>query len=292
MTHPQTIAQWSDAYLRFERTDGKKDVNGGKPRERWTKALASRYGQLRLEDFNIQDAADFKQWVMNLPGKSGGTVSPATVLQALTYAQMFFEFPKEFGIFLSNPFAKISKPRAHPREERYSHEEIRILVSHCEREFADIVRFFLFTGLRRDEFIHLERRDIDFENNLIMVTGKGDRRAAIPMIAQARAILEGMKVRNLRYVFTKPDGEPLTRRYLQYHMARAKARAGIDKPGSLHILRHTAASWMIAAGVPLIYVQRIMRHTNAQTTAMYIHEDGETVRAAMEHGLSLEVARQ
>lgn len=284
---PRDISGWAEEYCKFHKSDQKKDLD---VRMRWVSFLVARSGHMDITTYRPSDAVEFKKAVSELPGKGIGTdgqperVSDATVAGALRYASNFFSFPKKFGVHFENPFAHISKPRAHPKEIRYTRAEAEALVAASPAWFSEIVKFALFTGLRRSEIMNLDRvKDIDFQNKQILVTGKGNKRASIPMIAQVGAIL-GRVAPNLRHtkVFSRPDGNPLTVKVMVSEMKKAKERARIEKPGSWHILRHTAASWMIEGGVPHTYVQRVLRHSSPMTTSGYIHEDSEAVRIALE----------
>ena len=56
------------------------------------------------------------------------------------------------------------------------------------------------------------------------------------------------------------------------HLAAAAANsAGLDLPRAFHTLRHTAASWMVQAGVPLYEVQTILGHSSPLLTQRYSH---------------------
>jgi len=74
------------------------------------------------------------------------------------------------------------------------------------------------------------------------------------------------------WLFPGRDGtQPLALKTAYLIFQRAKDRAGIVKPGGLHLLRHAFATHLLEAGVDLHTIQRLMGHTSIQTTLRYLH---------------------
>jgi len=74
------------------------------------------------------------------------------------------------------------------------------------------------------------------------------------------------------WLFPGRDGtQPLARKTAYLMFQRAKDRAGIAKPGGLHLLRHAFATHLLEAGVDLHTIQRLMGNTSMQTTLRYLH---------------------
>jgi integrase/recombinase XerD len=74
------------------------------------------------------------------------------------------------------------------------------------------------------------------------------------------------------WLFPGRDGpQPLARKTAYLIFQRAKDRAGIVKPGGLHLLRHALATHLLEAGVALHTIQRVMGPTSLQTTLRYLH---------------------
>lgn len=82
-------------------------------------------------------------------------------------------------------------------------------------------------------------------------------------------------------VFSQRNGKPLDdKNMLRRHWKPAQERAGIEPPGRVHDLRHTYASWLVQAGIPLEEVQRLLGHASIVTTQRYTHH-GDTQNAAI-----------
>ncbi|RAN98286.1 hypothetical protein GAR05_03023 [Micromonospora saelicesensis] len=91
-----------------------------------------------------------------------------------------------------------------------------------------------------------------------------------------------MQVDNLDLVFARPDGQPLRPQYVQDHLRRLTADAGLPAI-RVHDLRHIAATIMINQGVPMAVVSKTLRHRNVATT---VDIYGHLTRDAAADGVS------
>ena len=83
-------------------------------------------------------------------------------------------------------------------------------------------------------------------------------------------------------MFVDAEGNPPKPDRLLGVLRRAVKAAKIDKKPGLHDLRHTGASWMVQAGVPLYEVQKILGHASISMTQRYAHFTPDHLRAAVE----------
>ena len=130
-------------------------------------------------------------------------------------------------------------------------------------------------GLRASEAVALQLRDLDGERGVIRVRqGKGAR--------DRTTLLSPYLLEALREYWRqeRPDPWLFPSRHERGHLcagaakhlyAKAKERAGIEKPGGLHTLRHTFATHLLEAGVGLHTLQRLLGHKSLRSTAHYLH---------------------
>lgn len=158
-------------------------------------------------------------------------------------------------------------PAAPPRDRRLTREEYTALLAGC---VAPHVRLFVILALstagRKSAILELTWDRIDFERGLIHLHAGGARRkgrATVPMTALARESLsEAFKVATTKYVF-EYGGERVAN--VKKGFALACARAGL-KGVTPHVLRHTAASWMAEAGVPMPEIAAYLGHSDDRIT--------------------------
>jgi integrase/recombinase XerD len=130
-------------------------------------------------------------------------------------------------------------------------------------------------GLRVNELVHLRVRDIDGERQLLRIDqGKGAKDRLVEM---PPTLLSGLRVYWRRFhpgewLFSGRDrAAALTAGAAGRVFHAAKVRAGIDKLGGIHSLRHAYATHQLAAGMPLAKLQAQLGHRSAQTTMRYLH---------------------
>ena len=188
-----------------------------------------------------------------------------------------------------NPVSSVEKMRVPKRPPRFlSLEEIdRLLEASRESHIYPILMTALHTGLRKSELLNLRWSDIDFDQCTITVQPKEDwntKNYKSRTISLTPVLYETLKEHwkqrsrpgiKSDYVFTY-QGERI-KRGIRDSLRTAVAKAGLQNV-TLHILRHTFASQLAIAGVPLRYVQELMGHQSFQTTLQYAHLSEEHVK--------------
>lgn len=128
-----------------------------------------------------------------------------------------------------------------------------------------------YEGLRRGEITRIRKEDIDLQEGIIYVRGKGYINDPVPvkMFSVSIAIA-------LQYIKSKPNGNLFPELKKEMVSAKAKAyfeEAGIHKNGlTAHSLRHTALQLLTDAGTPLELVQKQARHSSPSTTQIYVQK--------------------
>ena len=132
-------------------------------------------------------------------------------------------------------------------------------------------------GLRVGEVVALKLCDIDSERGVIRVEqGKGARDRTTLLSPRLLAVLREYWQHEQpgRWLFpsrNQQGQEPLCTGAAKHAFAKAKQRAGIDKPGGMHMLRHAFATHLLEAGVDLHTLQRLLGHKSIRTTTRYLH---------------------
>ena len=130
-------------------------------------------------------------------------------------------------------------------------------------------------GLRASEVVHLQIAHIDSRRMCLRIE-QGKRQKDREALLSPR-LLQDLRAywrvyRPAPWLFPGQDGsQPLALKTAYLIFQRAKERAGIAKPGGLHLLRHAFATHLLEAGVDLHTIQRLMGHTKLETTLRYFH---------------------
>jgi site-specific recombinase XerD len=137
-------------------------------------------------------------------------------------------------------------------------------------------------GLRLAELCALQVGHIDVANGVIHVhAGKGAKDRLVMLSPRLLAWLREYwsRVRPVGpMLFVTRGGRPPSRRGVQHAFARARGRAGITRPASIHDLRHAFASHLLQHGVDIRRVQLLLGHSRLETTTRYLHVATSEIR--------------
>ena len=130
-------------------------------------------------------------------------------------------------------------------------------------------------GLRRGELLNLKPADIDSNRGLLIIRqakGKKDRIVPLP-ISVINLLREYYKLYKLKvWLFEGQNvGEQYSDRSLQMVLKHALENAKINKPVTLHWLRHRYATHLLESGTDLRYIQELLGHKSSKTTEIYTH---------------------
>lgn len=130
-------------------------------------------------------------------------------------------------------------------------------------------------GLRVNEAVKLRREDIDAERMTLFIrNGKGGKDRYVTL---SRKLLARIRRYQDEYGYSewlypnKDHSNHLTVQSIQRVFKRAKQRAGIDKRGGIHALRHAYATHLLESGTDLAVLRQLMGHKCIRTTANYLH---------------------
>lgn len=145
---------------------------------------------------------------------------------------------------------------------------------------AAMVELLYATGLRVSELVHLELGHLNLDVGFLQATGKRDKQRVIPIGDKARELVT-YYIQSIRPLFVKKRvpralfltrlGRPFTRQGFWKILKARATRAGIAKPISPHMLRHSFATHLLDHGADLRSVQMMLGHASIATTQIYTH---------------------
>ena len=136
------------------------------------------------------------------------------------------------------------------------------------------------TGLRVSELVGLQLHEINLNQGVIRVMGKGGKERLVPLGEEAigwllqylrdvRPQLMGEQVGDV--LFPSRRAQQMTRQTFWHRIKRHALVAGIEKPISPHVLRHAFATHLLNHGADLRVVQMLLGHSDLSTTQIYTH---------------------
>lgn len=176
--------------------------------------------------------------------------------------------------------------------QTFSDSHIKLILAFKPGTFTQLrlwtlIQFLVDTGCRIDEVINISHGDIDVDNLLAAVKGKGSKTRQVPFSIEARKTIwryMQFKVRrnlNSQWLFCAHSGSRLMYRNCYRDILRFCTDLGIAGVRiSPHTFRHTFASNFIRNGGNPFHLQRILGHNSIQTTLKYVHLQSADLSAA------------
>lgn len=221
--------------------------------------------------------------------------APATVKRRAAALRAFYRFLLHEDLVTADPTLDLASPRLLHRLPRVlTVEEVARLLAMPDASAARgrrdraMLELMYASGLRVSETVALDLSDIDLVHELVRCLGKGNKERIVPVGTQAvRALRDYLGQGRPRLIrgrrptqalFVNRWGRRLTRQGC-WKLVRTYARAaGITKPLTPHVLRHSFATHLLERGADLRAVQEMLGHASISTTQVYTHVTRERLR--------------
>ncbi|MBI2546384.1 tyrosine-type recombinase/integrase [Candidatus Woesearchaeota archaeon] len=129
-----------------------------------------------------------------------------------------------------------------------------------------------YTGIRLSELVNLEWEDIDFKRDIIhLKTAKGGKERIIFLHGKLKEFIEYFNLKREGLALVSNLGRKYNKRSIQMIVKNAAKRAGIRKRVTPHTFRHSFATHLLEAGADIRHIQKLLGHSNLQTTQIYTH---------------------
>jgi integrase/recombinase XerC len=225
--------------------------------------------------------ADVQQWVAQLhrTGLSGPSLQ-----RALSSLRSFYKYCNRQGD-KHNPALAIRAPKSSKKlPKALDADNMQQLLSIEGDDWISlrdcaIMELFYSSGLRLSELVDLDLQDIDMDDALITVTGKGRKTRSLPVGSFAiKALQSWLQVRadlntSCAAVFLSLQGKRLGQRAIQLRLKKYSLQQGMGQNIHPHMLRHSFASHLLESSGDLRAVQELLGHANISTTQVYTHLD-------------------
>jgi integrase/recombinase XerC len=216
------------------------------------------------------------------------TKNKATIQRKIYAIKSFYSYLLRQGVIEKNPFDVISSPKTDKKLPGVLTEKemAQFLDSLPEDHFTAIrnkaaFEFLYATGLRVSELTNLKRADIDLNESLIRVLGKGKKERIVPFHDKARKLLikylaaarKKFKTEQ-EYIFLNSRGGKITDRSIERILQRVYRDIMLsDKKVYPHLFRHSFATHLLQQGANLRVIQELLGHSNLSTTEKYTSLD-------------------
>jgi integrase/recombinase XerD len=201
----------------------------------------------------------------------------ATRARRLAAVRSFYRYVTIEGYMERDPSAMVRRPHVpnEPSKTALTLGEARAILEATTTGSGSpatraAVGLLLGAALRVSEAISARVEDISHRDGhtVLSVVGKGERRRVIPLSPLTLEMLGPLPVEG--WLVPAPDGGQCNRYQVAHMVRRIAEAAGIDRPVSPHILRHTAATVALDGGAPVQTVADLLGHSSPTTTMRYV----------------------
>jgi integrase/recombinase XerD len=218
------------------------------------------------KSIEMADKADLLAFIA---GRVEGGAKPRSTARQLSSFRRFFRYIMREGMRDTDPTADIAMPRiGRSLPKTLSEDEVDSLLNapntdeplgHRDRAMLELL---YATGLRVSELINLKQSQINFNQGVLRIVGKGDRERLIPLGDESQRWLKDF----------------MTRQAFWHIIKRYSDKAGVRKKLSPHSLRHAFATHLLNRGADLRVVQLLLGHSDLSTTQIYTHVARERLK--------------
>ncbi|MBU9789016.1 tyrosine recombinase XerC [Lentilactobacillus sp. IMAU92037] len=214
-----------------------------------------------------------------------------SIAQKISALKSFYNFLVKNEVLKVNPFEYVHLKSHHRHLPRFFYQnEMRELFTAARKGPDDqlalrntaVLELLYATGIRVSECSGIQLLDIDLDNRILLVTGKGNKQRYVPFGNHAReAILayeQGARTplmkkygQNHSFLFVNHYGKPITPRGIEYIMNEIINQSSLTTGIHPHMLRHTFATEMLNNGADMRSVQELLGHSSLSTTQIYTH---------------------
>ncbi|MCD7100882.1 tyrosine recombinase XerC [Pseudoclavibacter sp. 13-3] len=251
----------------------------------------------RIQQLSLEHLRD---WLWH---SSQRGLAETSLARRSTVARSFGRWVFEQGIVETDPAARLQVPKtSRTLPVVHSRQTMRALLEHAHEAAASgdpvkardwaMLEVLYASALRVSELVGLTLDDIDHDNRLITVIGKGDKERVVPIgeialaaidqyLAAARGTLAARALHPdaAHHLFLGARGGQINARTVHGVVTQALTAVGARNAGP-HSFRHTAATHMLDGGADLRAVQTLLGHSSIGTTQIYTHVSVEQLASS------------
>ncbi len=229
---------------------------------------------------------DIKNYIQNL----GKNLEAKTISRHISSLKSFYKYLKLTNQIKTSPLANINNPKTQRKLPNIlTEDEVNDLLDinlKTDFDFRNkaMLELMYSSGLRVSELINLKVNDIDIQNEVVRIFGKGSKERIIPLDEYATEALNNyindhrfnlFKHGENNYLFLNNHGNQMTRQGFFKILKKIALEKNIKKDFSPHTLRHSFATHLLKHGADLRSIQELLGHSDISSTQIYTHISNE-----------------
>lgn len=237
-----------------------------------------------IKEVTPKEIADYNDYLKAKKSqRTGKALKQKSIYDHMRNLQQYFGYLLEIETIKSNPASHLKFTAVSENVERFifSQDQIQALYKVANLEEKAILNIGYGCGLRVQEMSDLNKEDIRFSENLVIVQkGKNSKRRLVPISDKIKTELEAFIFSNEKKtneVFLHSKGQRMQTGTLNKRLKNLirKAKLNIDERQlnsiGIHNLRHSIATHLLQNGMKLEQVQKFLGHSHIESTEIYTH---------------------
>ena len=253
-------------------------------------AFLNQTGESAFDAVSIQDV---RIYLGELNEKK---LSRNSVSRKISSLRAFYQFLLRNDLVTDNPFSYVHLKKKNLRLPRFFYEkEMDILFqtikgdSPLDFRNEAVLEVLYGTGIRVSECAGIQLQDIDFELNVLLVHGKGNKERYVPFghyaaVAMQQYMENGRKPlmqkhhKEHKTLFVNHHGDGITSTGIEYVLNQVIKKSSLTSDIHPHMLRHTFATHLLNNGADMRTVQELLGHSSLSSTQIYAHVTKESLQ--------------
>lgn len=232
--------------------------------------------QTKLQNTSLTDA---KEFVASLSKKK---LNSKTIVRKIASLRQLFHYLRLNDGHPENPFAQLPLPKVPPSVPKpLSEQQVEQLLAQPDSSQniglrdKTMLELMYATGLRVSELVSLKLQNLNMQQAVLRVTGKGNKERLLPFGEEAHHWLlqflqqNEAQIRTTGHLFLSQKNQPMTRQAFWYRIKKYAKQAAINPAPSPHMLRHSFATHLLNNAADLRVVQMLLGHSDLSTTQIY-----------------------
>lgn len=220
-------------------------------------------------------------------------ITKSSISRKLSSIRGLYNYLVREDIIKENHFNKIQNPKRELYLPKFlKDEELDKIFSVCnsnnptEERDTLIIELLYATGVRVSELVNIKIKDINREEKIIKVLGKGNKERMVIYNNHTKKALDTylqdgynyFNKKSSEYLILNKNGNKLSERYIREIINKKVSQASLDIKISPHTLRHTFATDILENGADLMTVKELLGHESLNTTSIYTHITNEQIK--------------
>lgn len=240
---------------------------------------------------DVTTTADLRSYIRTLFDTG---LSPTSINRKISSLRSFFKYLLINKIIGNNPASDLELLKVGRKlPVILSIDEVTTIIEAAkEKTFLELrdrtcLELLYAAGLRISELLGLKITDLDLDNGLINVIGKGNKQRLVPFGKKALKAIDEylthgrpmiLKERSSSFLVLNARGKRMSRVGFLKILRKYRIKAGIKKRVTPHMFRHSFATHLLEAGADLRVVQELLGHADISTTQIYTHINREYLK--------------